>query len=225
MKRNIFLFSSLMLLSGVCFAQSKEEPSLFPELDFGVIQVEAESDDIGGTEAENLLNEQAEIQEETEPEVQQNEEEIIQEEETVLVQEEVPESQPETEQEMTTEEEEESEEDKDRLIYVALNDIKNYPSPIKTVSYCSGYFILFNDTKRTVQEISGTLGIGDQQEEFKFENIQPDGKVRSSVQIVGEACDFILQIPDIQIDVCKVERMSDKKCREKILFVPINSSR
>lgn len=223
MKRNIFLFSSLALLSSVCFAQNKEEPSLFPELDFGVIQAEVESDDVGVTEAENLLNEQAEIQEETEPDVQQNEEETKQ-EEIVLVQEEVPQSQPETEQEATTEEEEESEEDKEKFIYLALNDIKNYGATIKAVSYCSGYFVLFNDTKKAVQEISGTVGIGDQKKEFKFENVQSGGSVGWPLQIVGAACDSMLQIPDIQIDVCKVERMSDKKCREKLLFIPIASS-
>lgn len=223
MKKNIFLFSSLALLSSVCFAQNKEEPSLFPELDFGVIQAEVESDDVGVTEAENLLNEQAEIQEETESDVQQNEEETKQ-EEIVLVQEEVPESQPETEQEAITEEEEESEEDKEKFIYLALNDIKNYGATIKAVSYCSGYFVLFNDTKKAVQEISGTVGIGDQKKEFKFENVQSGGSVGWPLQIVGAACDSMLQIPDIQIDVCKVERMSDKKCREKLLFIPIASS-
>ena len=173
MKKNIFVLSTLMLISSNVLAQTEQEPSLFPELDFGVIQAEVEDNDVSLIEAETLLNEQADIQEETDQGVQQTEEAAKQEgyQEGINNAVKVSESQPKIEQETTAEEEEELEQDKNRLIYLALNNVKNYSSPIKTVSYCSGDFILFNDTKRIIQEISGTLDIGDQQEEFKFENV------------------------------------------------------
>ncbi len=236
MKKNIFLFSSFVLLSGVAFAQTKKEPSLFPELDFGVIQTEAGDDDITSTKAENLLDEQADIQEDgaeslailediqedIDPELQQKEENP-QEAELSAEQNEIQGTQPTPDQEMLSDEEESEEEEK-KYIFTALNDIKSYPATIKAVSYCSGYYVLFNDTKRVVQEISGTLGIGDQTKDFKFENVQSGGSVGLPLQIVGAACDSMLQIPDIQIKVCKVERMSEKKCRERFVFVPIASS-
>ena len=235
MKKNIFLFSSFVLLSGVAFAQTKKEPSLFPELDFGVIQSEAEDDDIASTKVEKLLDEQAEIQEDggeslailediqedVDPELQQKEENP-QEPELSAEQDENQEVQTTPDQEMLSDEEESEEEKK--YIFTALNDIKSYPATIKAVSYCSGYYVLFNDTKGLVQEISGTLGIGGQTKDFKFENVQSGASVGWPLQIVGAACDSMLQIPDIQINVCKFERMSEKKCRERFVFVPIASS-
>ena len=83
---------------------------------------------------------------------------------------------------------------------------------------------MFNDTKKVIQEISGTIGIGDQTKDFKFENVQSGESFGWPLQIVGGACDSMLQIPNIQVNVCKMERLSEKKCKEKLLFVPIGTS-
>jgi hypothetical protein len=221
MKKNIFVLSTLMLISGNMFAQTEQEPSLFPELDFGVIQAEVDSDEVSETEAESILEEQQDIQEVLTDDVlgQGTEEAVVQED---AVQVDIESAPIEPDEELV--EDEETDEEKEKLIYLALNNIKNYSATIKAVSYCSGYFVLFNDTKKVIQEISGTIGIGDQTKDFKFENVQSGESFGWPLQIVGGACDSMLQIPNIQVNVCKMERLSEKKCKEKLLFVPIGTS-
>ena len=221
MKKNIFVLSTFMLMSGVVLAQTEQEPSLFPELDFGVIQAEVDSDEVSETQAESILQEQQDIQGDVTDEVleQVTEEESVPEEVSQAETESTP-----VESDEELPEDEETDEEKEKLIYLALNNIKNYAATIKAVSYCSGYFVLFNDTKKVIQEISGTIGIGNQTKDFKFENVQSGESFGWPLQIVGAACDSMLQIPNIQINVCKMERLSEKKCKEKLLFVPIGTS-
>lgn len=221
MKKYIFILSMFALTSSVVLAQTEQEPSLFPELDFGVIQAEVDSDEVSETEAESILEEQQDIQEVLTDDVlgQGTEEAVIQED---AVQVDIESAPIEPDEELV--EDEETDEEKEKLIYLALNNIKNYSATIKAVSYCSGYFVLFNDTKKVIQEISGTIGIGDQTKDFKFENVQSGESFGWPLQIVGGACDSMLQIPNIQVNVCKMERLSEKKCKEKLLFVPIGTS-
>jgi hypothetical protein len=221
MKKYIFILSMFALTSSVVLAQTEQEPSLFPELDFGVIQAEVDSDEVSETEAESILEEQQDIQEVLTDDVlgQGTEEAVVQED---AVQVDIESALIEPDEELV--EDEETDEEKEKLIYLALNNIKNYSATIKAVSYCSGYFVLFNDTKKVIQEISGTIGIGDQTKDFKFENVQSGESFGWPLQIVGGACDSMLQIPNIQVNVCKMERLSEKKCKEKLLFVPIGTS-
>jgi hypothetical protein len=221
MKKYIFILSMFALTSSAVLAQTEQEPSLFPELDFGVIQAEVDSDEVSEIEAESILEEQQDIQEVLTDDVlgQGTEEAVVQED---AVQVDIESAPIEPDEELV--EDEETDEEKEKLIYLALNNIKNYSATIKAVSYCSGYFVLFNDTKKVIQEISGTIGIGDQTKDFKFENVQSGESFGWPLQIVGGACDSMLQIPNIQVNVCKMERLSEKKCKEKLLFVPIGTS-
>ena len=226
MKKYIFILSMFALTSSVVLAQTEQEPSLFPELDFGVIQAEVDSDEASESEAESILQEQQDSQETVADAVEEDvlnqisEEDIVQEEIDPVNTESM---QVDSDEELTGDEE--TEEEKEKFIYWALNNIQNYPSPIKTVSYCSAYFVLFNDTKKIVQEISGTIGIGDQTQDFSFKDVQAGKSISQPIQLVGEACDFILQIPNIQVDVCRVAHLSKKKCEEKLIFVPIPASK
>ena len=148
MKKNIFVLSTFMLMSGVVLAQTEQEPSLFPELDFGVIQAEVDSDEVSETQAESILQEQQDIQGDVTDEVleQVTEEESVPEEVSQAETESTP-----VESDEELPEDEETDEEKEKLIYLALNNIKNYAATIKAVSYCSGYFVLFNDTKKVIQ--------------------------------------------------------------------------
>ncbi len=118
------------------------------------------------------------------------------------------------------EEEEESEEDKEKKIYLTLNNISSTIASVKTVSYCSATFVVYNDTKKDIQEISGTIGIGDQKKKFKFSKVAPAGTGVSAIQLVGKACEFIYNLPDIQVKKCQAKDMSEKKCLSRLLFVP-----
>lgn len=117
------------------------------------------------------------------------------------------------------EEEEESEEDEEKKIYMTLNNIASTIASVKTVSYCSATFVIYNDTKKDIQEISGTIGIGDQKKKFKFSKVAPAGTGVSAIQLVGKACERIYDLPDIQVKKCQAKDMSEKKCLGRLLFV------
>lgn len=120
--------------------------------------------------------------------------------------------------------EEETEEEKEKMIYLALNDVESTLAAVRSVSYCSGYFVLFNDTKKEIQEISGTIGIGDQTKDFKFTGVASGASVGWPIQIIGKACETIYGLPDIQIKKCQVKDMGEKRCRSKLVFVPITQN-
>ena len=118
------------------------------------------------------------------------------------------------------EEEEESEEDEEKKIYLTLNNIASTIASVKTVSYCSATFVVYNDTKKDLQEMSGTIGIGDQKKNFKFSKVAPGKTGVSPIQLVGRACESIYNLPDIQVKKCQAKDMSEKKCLGRLLFVP-----
>lgn len=123
-------------------------------------------------------------------------------------------------------EEDESDEEKEeqeRRIYIALDDISSTLASIRSVSYCSGTLILFNDTKKDIQEISGTISIGNQKKNFKFKNIASGSSGGQSLQVVGNACEsiFSTRLSDFDFQTCKVKEMSRSRCLGKLWFVPI----
>ena len=219
MRKNIFVFFFLLAGMGTAFAQAQDDAYSFPDLSFDFEQEEitdSQPEEETNGEETDLVLEESEVVENTEEQPSVVENQPVQSEElkTDVTEQNVEE----------VEEETEEEEEEEKFIYLALNNVKSHMSVIKSVSYCSAEFILYNDTKRVVQEVSGTLGIGDQKKKFEFKNVQPAQPVGLAYQIVGNACESILNVPDIQVEVCKVERMSEKNCKAKLVFVPIPSS-
>ena len=232
MKRVIFVSIFVLSCSVGAFAQTQDESSLFPELDFGIVQTEADSTEALMKEADLLLEEQQDNQDidESDALIQDSpEESLIQDvpEEDPIQDDRVDasiEMPPVEITEETPETTEEVEEEEEKLIYLALDNIKNRSASIKAVSYCSADFLMYNDMNRNVQEISGTIAIGDQTKDFKFDDVPSKQSVVMSLQIVGTACDSMLDLPNIQVNVCKVERLSEKRCKEKLFFATIPRS-
>lgn len=120
--------------------------------------------------------------------------------------------------------EEEEREDDEKKIFLALNNVKSTLAAVRSVSYCSAVFVLFNNTKKEIQDISGSIGIGNQRKDFKFKKVAAGASVGWPLRVIGDACESIFALPDLQIKTCKVQGMSDKKCRAKLRYVPLNAN-
>lgn len=218
MKKNILMLFLLIGVSGFAFAQTSDS---FPEFDLPFADEEPENGNLDSLNPNDGDIQEVEPEERIE-EIPENDgvNEEVSDELWALA------AGVDFESEVGLEEleevvEEETEEEKDRKIYFALNDIQNNLVAVREVSFCSAHFVLYNDTKRTVNEISGSIKIGDHEEKFKFSGVAPAKAVGLPVQIIGKSCEEIMNIPTLNLKVCKVERMSEKNCRTKLIYVPI----
>ncbi len=192
--------------------------NVYAQTNFNYV-IEEETDEItenppmnSAQESENGVTEQVTATEVTQDKVGENkEDETVK--DTVQVSSE--------EEQIEDEEEEEAEEEK---IFIALNDIQNTLAAVRSVSYCSATLVMLNNTKRNIQEISGTIGIGDQNKKFQFLDIKAKSAGGYPLQIVGKACESILALPNLQINKCQMERTSDSKCRRLLIYVPIQGA-
>lgn len=123
------------------------------------------------------------------------------------------------------EDEEESKEDEERKIYIGLTDIEGTVASVRAVSYCSGVLVVVNGLKKTIQEISGDITIGNQTKNFEFSKVGFEESVGWPIQLVGNACESFLSAPSLNIKKCKVEGMSEKRCRSKLLYVPLGAAK
>jgi len=210
MKNIILTLSLFTVLSSSVLAQSAE-PSLFPDLDIETVEDEVISEttapEENGVTPEVVESNSEEVSEKV-VEAEANDgsitdEAVVEEEEAI---------------------DEETDEEKDKKVYFALTDMKNTLAAVRSVSFCSGAFVMYNGTDRTVQEISGTFAIGDKTHKFSFPNVEKGQSVGWKFQMVGKACESLLKLPNVQILTCKIKGLSDKKCREKLIFTPIPSS-
>ena len=201
MKHFMLAFFLSLSVALTAYAQA-EEDALLP--DFGTDEVQIDT-----SVRENLSGQDETVA--VEQTVEENE--ALVDNEDVL---------PSQEDEKAKNEEEENDE-QEKKIYLALTNIENTLAPVRAVSFCSGTFVVFNDTKKTVQEISGSFTIGDQTKSFKFPNVGKGQSVGTQFQLVGKSCESLknISVPDIKFDKCQIQGMRKEKCLEKLVFVPI----
>ena len=207
-----FIFCLLLAATGIVLNVQAQTPSDFG-FDF-VVEEDEESHPIPSTQelTENQTSEAADQNTENSQKIQIDE--SIQ-PETATTEASSAEEEP---------QEEDTEDEQEQLIYMALNDIQSSLAVVRSVSYCSAAFVLFNATKKEIQEISGTIAIGKYRKNFKFSNVSSGSSLGWPIQIVGNACESIMAPPTLQIEKCKVKGMSDKKCRSKLRYVPLGAS-
>ncbi len=198
--KNIFFFVACLGLVSSGYAQE----SLFPQLNFQ----EEEAEEINA------------------PTFVATEEKVIEEIQTEapapLVEATVEVQPAEVVAESDEEEDEEDEENEEEKVFIALTNVKTTVAAVKSVSYCSGDFMVFNSfKKRPVQELSVALKIGNTEKKFDFKNVAPKETTGKNFIMVGADCESILKVPPVDIQACKIKGIPDKKCKEKIEFIPI----
>ena len=208
----LFLILALLSSSSIVLAQESEEPSLFPELSayknetsekaaIPTIQNDDLSNNISDAEKPDSA-----IEEDLFAPSQQEDDSLKN----------VPQK-----QEEPKEEEEEEEDDQKQQIVMTLNDVKATLTPNRNASYCSAVFAVANGLKKELKAFAGTITIGKSTKKFNFQNIAKQNVFASKYLFLGNACEQILDEPKIDIQKCQVENWSEKKCKEKIIFIPI----
>lgn len=119
-----------------------------------------------------------------------------------------------------SEDEEESEEEKNEKIYITLNNIKTNVTQVRAVSNCQADFVVLNAfKKRKVDNFDITVKIGDTEENFQFSGLAPQKPDGRHIIIVGKDCESILSQPKTNVTKCKIPGVTEKKCKEKVVYV------
>ena len=122
---------------------------------------------------------------------------------------------------MEEEEESEKEEDKDRKIYLFIDGVKATLTPNRNASFCTAVFAVANRLKKPLKAISGTFTVGSMTKQFSFTNIAKEGASGLKYTFIGTSCEEILNEPAYTVKKCQIEGWSEKKCKNKVEFVPI----
>ena len=209
-----FLTLIMVSCSFAALAQDAEEPSLFPELSgFSVTQQPA-------VQTNDAIDETEKKEEDvSEDEITANEEDLFKEPENPTVTTEEPTN--ETEEEEEEEEEESEEDEKEQHIYIVVDDVKATLTPNRNASFCSAAFAVANGLKKELKAFSGSFTVGSMTKEFKFTNVPKEQAAAAKYMFVGTSCEEILNPPSYTIQTCQVDGWSEKKCKDKVQFVPI----
>lgn len=120
-----------------------------------------------------------------------------------------------------TQEEEEEEDDPEQRITVYMDDAQATLTPNRDFSYCFGVLKFLNTLKRPVQALSFTLKYGDLSMDYNPRNLMPNQEQTGTINLIGTACEQILDMPEITIKKCVVEEMSEANCKKKFEFLPL----
>ena len=123
-------------------------------------------------------------------------------------------------------EEEEDMEDRqnDRKLRMFLDDVDSTLTPVRTMSFCFATIKLYNQLKKPLSSFQATLTYGDIPIKFNASNVQPNGTASQELTLAGTACEYMLDTPKIDITKCVVPDMQEKRCKDRFLFEPYESS-
>ena len=117
--------------------------------------------------------------------------------------------------------EEQEEEDPEQRITVYLEDAQATITPNRNFSYCFGVLKFLNTLKRPVLALDIVLKYGSLTASYNVTNLMPQVEQTGSFNLLGDACERILDMPEVTINKCQVEDMDEKTCKKKFEFVPL----
>ena len=207
-----FLFILMMLVYSVnnVLAQNSEEPLLFPEL--------SAFDDASQRPKQG---EKVETEGQTgESDIPDFEVSKIQDKDLFADKKE--DFTPPEEKDIQQKQEDDEEDDRGQDILLLVDDVRATLTPSRDASFCFASWKMMNNLKKTVKTLSGSLTIGTMTKEFKFTNVEKGRMGEEKYTFLGTSCEKILDPPEYTVQTCEVEGWSEKKCKNKIKFVPIS---
>ena len=122
------------------------------------------------------------------------------------------------------EEEEDDQEDKGKKIQIYMADVNATITPNSNFSYCFGQIRFSNTMKRPVQALSVQITYGPYSNTYNIRNLVKDTEQAVSVTLIGEECERIMDMPQMQVKRCVVEKMSEAECIKRVEFIPLRGS-
>ncbi len=210
----LFLILASLSISCIALAQNSTEDSLFPELS-GFSTANYKKLDAQSKETVVIPNEES-----SEANVEPPLDKSVTEDEDLFTKQDTPESVQDSIDPM--EEIEESEEDDNQQkIVLTITDIHATLTSNRNASFCSATFVIGNALKKEIKSFSGDFTIGSVTKKFLFKNIAKQNVFAKKYVFTGTSCEQITNEPKLDIQSCQVEGWSEKKCKEKVQFVPV----
>lgn len=109
--------------------------------------------------------------------------------------------------------------DKGRVLLV-LDNVSNTLPPARNFSFCSGTMNLENQLPMEIKQLSVSLTFGTQKVNLSFSGVAKKGKQSQAINLNGTACEHILEVPKMEVEICQVGELSEKDCKSRIQYVP-----
>ena len=119
---------------------------------------------------------------------------------------------------------EDEDDGEDRRLRMFLDEVDSTLTPVRTMSFCFATIKLYNQLKKPLKSFQATLTYGDIPIKFTASNVAPNGTASQSLTLAGTACEYMLDTPQIDISKCNVDEWEEKKCKERFLFEPYEST-
>ncbi len=119
------------------------------------------------------------------------------------------------------EEEEEEEEEEEQKITVYMQDAEATITPNRNFSYCYGIIKVLSTMKKPVQVLDITLKYGALTSKYNVRNLVKDNEQTGTITLMGDACDHIMDMPEMTITACQIEDMEEAACKKKVEFLPL----
>ena len=117
--------------------------------------------------------------------------------------------------------EEEEDEEEDQKITIYMQDADATITPNRDFSYCFGILKVTSTMKKPVEALDVVLKYGGLTSNYNIRNLVPKDEQTGTISLMGEACEHILDMPEITIKTCRVPEMSEAKCKKKVEFLPL----
>ena len=212
----LFLILASLSISYIALAQNSTEDSLFPELS-AFSTSNYKKLDAQSKEAVAIPNGES-----SEANVEPLLEEFVTEDEDLFSKQDTTESvQDNINSVEETEEPEEDDNDNQQKIVLTITDINATLASNRDASFCTATFVVGNALKKEIKSFSGDFTIGSVTKKFLFKNIAKQNVFAKKYVFTGTSCEQITNEPKLDIQSCQVEGWSEKKCKEKVQFIPI----
>jgi len=123
--------------------------------------------------------------------------------------------------EATEEEEEEEEEDEEQKITVYMQDAEATITPNRNFSYCYGIIKVLSTMKKPVEALDITLKYGGLSSNYNVRNLVKNNEQTGTITLMGDACEHIMDMPEMTIKTCKIADMEEAACKKKVEFLPL----
>ena len=118
--------------------------------------------------------------------------------------------------------EEDVTEDDEQSIVIYMEAARAVIPPGMNNSYCFGRIKFSNGFRKPVQELSVVVTYGAYSTPYNVRNLLPEVEQTGVLGLVGEACQSIMEMPDLEIKRCVIEGVPEDKCKSKVSFLPLS---
>ena len=90
----------------------------------------------------------------------------------------------------------------------------------RNLAYCYGEAVLTNKTHHVLTSLVLKLTYGSSDVDLKFKKVNPQTQQAQRVVLVGSDCEYILNMPQVDIPECKLSTQSTDACKKKVRVIP-----